>query len=128
MTDKAIEIGRLGEKIALRFLRANGYRIVGQNRHQSHKEIDIIAKNKEYLAFVEVKTRSVGVDLYSEYGTPASAVTHAKQRHLIAAARSFLADNPTKLQIRMDVIEIYLDKNTKKVLKINHIENAYYSR
>ena len=125
---RTMDIGRTGEKAAAKFLRSNGYKIVAKNDHQSHKEIDIIAKNKECIAFVEVKTRSVDPDLYSEYGSPASAVTYTKQKHLIEGARSYLYKNPPDLQVRMDVIEIYLDKNTKKVLKINHIENAYYSR
>ena len=122
---KTIEIGALGEKEAVKFLRAKGYKITDRNKRQSHKEIDIIAHNKEYLAFVEVKTRSVGKDMYNPYGSAASAVNYQKQKNLIAGARAYLAEHPTDLMIRMDVIEVYLEKETQKLLKINHIENAY---
>ena len=57
------EIGRLGEKLAARYLRKNGYRILETNKHQSHNELDIIAANKEWILFIEVKTRSVQADL-----------------------------------------------------------------
>ena len=121
------EIGSHGESIACKFLKKEGYKILERNKHESHKEIDIIASNKDYIAFVEVKTRSVDEDLFNPYGTPASAVTFSKRERLIFAARSYLRANPTDKQPRMDVIEVYLKKGTKTVLKINHFENAYHA-
>ena len=121
------EIGKLGEDVACKFLKKEGYRIVARNKHESHKEIDIIASNKEYIVFVEVKTRSVEDDLFNPYGTPASAVTFSKQSKLISAARSYLRENQTDKQPRMDVVEVYLKKGTKNVLKVNHFENAYHA-
>ena len=121
------EIGSHGESIACKFLKKEGYKILERNKHESHKEIDIIASNKDYIAFVEVKTRSVEDDLFNPYGTPASAVTVSKREKLIFAARSYLRANPTEKQPRMDVIEVYLKKGTKDVLKINHFENAYHA-
>lgn len=122
-----IDIGQYGEKVACRFLRRKGYRIVAKNQRESHKEIDIIATNKVYIAFVEVKTRSVDNDLYNAYGTPASAVNSVKQANLIAGARAYLRSNPTDKQPRMDVIEVYLKKGTKDVIGINHFEGAYHA-
>lgn len=121
------EIGRYGEKLAAKFLKKSKYKIIAKNSHQSHNELDIIAVNKDYIVFVEVKTRSVGENLYSDYGSPAEAVTFSKQKRLISAAKSFLSKNTKyyKKQPRMDVIEVYLNKTTKKPLKINHIENAF---
>lgn len=122
------DIGRLGEKIAARFLKKNGYKILAKNKRQSHNEIDIIAADKELILFVEVKTRSVSSDLYSPYGSPASAVDAKKQARTVQAARSYLMQNPSTsngLQPRMDVIEVYLDRKTKKVLKVHHIPNAF---
>ena len=87
------EIGRYGEKLAANFLKKNKYKIIAKNIHQSHNELDIIAVNKDYIVFVEVKTRSVGADLYSDYGTPAEAVTFSKQKRLLTAAGSFLSNN-----------------------------------
>ena len=123
------EIGQLGEDIAAKFLKRNGYKILERNNRQSHNEIDIIAANRSYLVFVEVKTRSVKEDdLYSPYGTPADAVTLTKQRRIIAAAQSFIYKNSgkhIKKQPRMDVIEVYLSKETQKLIKINHIVDAF---
>ncbi len=120
------QIGRLGENKALKYLKKNKYRLVDRNVHISHNEIDIIVKNREYIVFVEVKTRSFDKELYSDYGTPASAVDRNKIRRTVDAARGFLCKSRyEKLQPRFDVIEVYLDKQTHKVLKINHIENAF---
>ena len=90
------EIGSHGESIACKFLKKEGYKILERNKHESHKEIDIIASNKDYIAFVEVKTRSVEDDLFNPYGTPASAVTVSKREKLIFAARSYIRANPTE--------------------------------
>ena len=119
------ETGIFGEKAACDYLKKHGYKILECNKRESHKEIDIIATDKDYIAFVEVKTRSVDDDLYSRYGTPASAVNAAKRSNLIAAARLYLRNNPTKKQPRMDVIEVYIKKGTVKILQINHFTNAY---
>ena len=123
---KTVDIGRMGEKLACKFLRKKGYRIIKTNIHLSHNEIDIIAKNKEYIVFVEVKTRSTDKELYSAYGSPASAVDKNKQFRTITAARIFLKqNNKISLQPRFDVIEVFLEKDTKKLLQINHITNAF---
>ena len=127
MTTK--EIGDLGEKLAVKFLKKNRYKIINRNLHISHNELDIIALHKkdEMLVFVEVKTRSVDNDLYSPFGTPSSAVTKQKQLRTVQAARGFLHNNPkyNKYQPRFDVIEVYLSKDNKNLLNINHIENAF---
>ena len=122
---KTRDIGILGEKLAANYLKKHGYKIIDSNIHQSHKEIDIIAKNKEYIVFAEVKTRSVDQDLYNSYGTPAEAVDKKKRSNLLFAANLYLSKNACDKQPRMDVLEVYLDKNTRKLLHINHIENAY---
>lgn len=127
MTTK--EIGDLGEKLAVKFLKKNRYKIINRNLHISHNELDIIALHKkdEMLVFVEVKTRSVNNDFYSPFGTPSSAVTKQKQLRTVQAARGFLHNNPkyNKYQPRFDVIEVYLSKDNKNLLNINHIENAF---
>lgn len=126
---KTTDIGKLGEDISSRFLKNKKFKILERNIHLSHNEIDIIALSKKdkTLAFVEVKTRTVDSDLYSPFGSPASAVTREKQFRTVTAARSYLRSNPKYFdyQPRFDVIEIYLNKNTMEVLKINHIENAF---
>ena len=122
MTTK--EIGDVGENAAVRFLKKEKYKISARNKHLSHNEIDIVAENKEYIVFVEVKTRTINADGELPYGVPSSSVTYKKKTHLLDAARVYLRESPTNKQPRMDVIEVWLD-DSKKVVKINHIRNAY---
>ena len=125
---KTVEIGRLGEAYAAKFLKKNGYRILEKNKHESHNELDLIVTDKEYLVFVEVKARSVSEDLSLPYGSPASAVNRQKQRRTIKAAQAYLLTCRKKdqeKQPRMDVIEVFLDRETYKLIKINHIVNAF---
>lgn len=127
MTTK--DIGTLGEILAAKFLKKNKYKILEKNIHISHNELDIIALHKKdgMLIFVEVKTRSVNEDLYSSFGVPSDAVNIQKQRRTIDAAKGYLNSHKKlyNYQPRFDVIEVYLHKETKKLLKINHIENAF---
>ena len=122
---KTLETGRVGERLAAKFLRKNKYKIINKNLHVSHNEIDIIAENKEYIVFVEVKTRSVRDE--NDYGffIPSQAVTKQKRQRTITAARAFLSKYIKTRQPRFDVIEVYLNKDTNKVIKINHIINAF---
>lgn len=117
------DIGAHGEKIAAKFLKKQGYKIVAKNFFSAHGEIDIIAKNKSTLVFVEVKTRKDCQDFFDSYGLPSEAVTKKKQEHIIYTARLFLRKNPFDIETRFDVIEVYLGENTK----INHIENAFFA-
>ena len=126
---KTVDIGRIGEDAATRFLKKSKLKIIERNIHISHNEIDIIAisKKQKLILFVEVKARTVDKDLYSPFGTPASAVTREKQQRTVAAARGYMHSNPKYFdyQPRFDVIEIYLDKEDHTILKTNHIENAF---
>ena len=125
--DTTKEIGDFGEKTVVRFLKKKGYRIIEKNSHQSHNEIDIIVADGEYIAFVEVKTRTLYSDAPSHYGSAASAVTKGKQQRLLAAARQYLSKNQSlqHLQPRFDVAEVYLHEDSLDVQKINYIENAF---
>ena len=126
---KTKQIGDIGEAAAAKFLKKNGYKVIERNLHISHNELDIVAihKKQRVIAFVEVKSRTVDDDLYSRFGTPASAVSKEKQARTIEAARAFLSKNTkyASLQPRLDVIEVYLKKESLEILNINHIENAF---
>ena len=123
---KTLEIGRIGEKAAVKFLRKIRYRILNKNLHISHNEIDIIAETKEYVVFVEVKTRSVANEsIDCGAFVPSMAVTREKQQRTLTAARMFLSQYKKSRQPRFDVIEVYLSKENQKVIKINHIINAF---
>ena len=121
------EIGAYGEKLAAKYLKKNGYRILAKNKHLSHNELDLIVTDKRFIVFVEVKTRSASSDdLYLPFGSPAQAVDRQKQARTLRAAQDYLRENPSKgKQPRMDVIEVYLEKDTGKLLKLNHIPDAF---
>ena len=118
-------VGRYGEELACEFLKNKKFKILEQNFYSSHNEIDIIAENKQYIIFVEVKTRSCTPDSDFSFGTPASAVTYSKQKRTLIAAQAYLNEHNTKKAPRLDVIEVYLDKRDSSLLKINHIEDAF---
>ena len=119
-------VGFDGEKAAKEFLKENNYKIVEQNFRTRFGEIDIIAKDGNYIVFVEVKTRSVEKDLYSYFGSPASAVDGKKQFRTIQAARQYLLCHPNiQKQPRFDVIEVYLDRYNGNTINVNHIINAF---
>lgn len=127
MTTK--DIGAIGENAAVKILKKSRYKILARNIHISHNELDIVALHKKsgMIVFVEVKTRSVNSDLYSPFGTPSDAVTKQKQMRTIQAARGYLNANTrlNKYQPRFDVIEVYLEKENKKIINTNHFENAF---
>lgn len=111
-------LGKLGERYAANYLIKHKYKLVESNFQSRFGEIDIIVKNKSYLVFVEVKQRDV-----NSIATPAEFVDKTKQNKIIATAKLYLENNPTDLQPRFDVIEIYSSNNKIKSLK--HLENAF---
>ena len=129
--EKAVTIGRLGEDTAVEFLRRAGYTVIERNFRAGRNEIDIIVSDKNHLIFVEVKARTCNASGELPYGTPASAVNYQKQQRTLAAAEEYIRLKGTKgKQPRLDVIEVFFAhspkfSNTKEVIKINHIENAF---
>jgi len=71
------ELGNKGEELAIRFLKKNGYRIIGRNYACKMGEMDIIAKEKDILVFIEVKTRTSAT-----FGPPQLAVNPRKQSQM----------------------------------------------
>lgn len=113
--------GAMGEILAARFLREKGYTICSSNFRCRFGEVDIIAADKRYLVFVEVKTRREDARYL-----PREAVTASKQRKLLQTAALYLSRFPTKLQPRFDVIEVVTSSDdTMKIVEINHIIGAY---
>ena len=109
------EIGRACESNAVSYLEKNGYMIIDKNyRMGRYGEIDVIAKDGEYLCFIEIKARATNY-----FGTPAEAVRFDKQLTIKNVALKYLKENHLEdSPIRFDVVEINFDK-TKKVNKIN---------
>ena len=127
MITKKREIGNFGETSAVKYLRRKHYRILERNYVTGKLELDIIARKGKEIVFIEVKTRSVeSLDSDMPYGRPSDAVNLEKRRNTVNAAYAYLRKHPSDLHMRVDVIEVYLDKNAKKprLLSINHFENA----
>ena len=115
--------GNAGEAAVARMLRRRGYKIVKRNFVAAGHEIDIIAKNREYLCFIEVKTRTEGHSDMRE-SRPAASVTAEKQRSIITAAREYLAAVQNPLKISFDVAEVIVNEKNK-VISINYIDGAF---
>ena len=114
-------VGRFGEQSAAEFLKKKHYKIIGLNYSCRFGEIDIIAQNKKYVVFAEVKLRKS-----ADFAEAKEFVTFSKQEKIIKTASLWLSVNETELQPRFDVIEIYApDGASSKSIKINHIENAF---
>ncbi len=113
--------GAWGEALAAEFLRKKRYKIVAAGYHCRFGEIDLIAQNKQYLVFVEVKLRKSG-----NFATAREYVNRAKQDRIRITASMYLSQNPTKLQPRFDVIEIYAPEGAStKQPEINYLEDAF---
>ncbi len=120
--NRAQKIGKIGEEKACRYLKRKGFEILAQNYWAPSGEIDIIAKDRDILVFVEVKTRSS-----RQFGMPSDAVHHQKQQHIIRTAQHYidkkqLYDTPA----RFDVIEIMIaERGIFSTTSVNHIKNAF---
>lgn len=112
-------VGIKGEEAARAFLQSRGYKIEAVNYRTRTGEIDIIARHKSVLVFVEVKTRKS-----QTYGLPYEAVQVRKQTKIRQVAMQFLADKATGCSgIRFDVISILISVTGE--YRIEHIINAF---
>ncbi|MCS7203891.1 MAG: YraN family protein [Thermodesulfovibrio sp.] len=108
-----LKVGKEGERLAQQFLLKRGYKILEKNFRTPFGEADIIAKYKDSIVIVEVKTRKTEV-----FGEPKLAVNYSKQMKLRKIALYYLHKLQKELPVRFDVISI---KNGE----IEHIENAF---
>src|SRR4030095_1109672 len=108
-----------GEKLASRFLRSRGYKILYRNfRGRGGGEIDIVCRDRDTLVFVEVKTRGS-----EDFGRPVEAVHRDQQRRISRGALAWLRmlDNPDIL-FRFDIVEVVIADQAKPQIEI--IRNA----
>ena len=111
--------GARAEVLAQNYLRLKGYVIVAKNYRSRMGEIDIIAKDKETLVFVEVKARSS-----KRFGNPKWAVTPQKQKKLSILALEYLKTTGKKgVKARFDVVAIVNRKN--QIPDIELVKNAF---
>jgi len=113
-------LGGIGEKVAIEYLKKQGYHIIETNFKCKQGEIDIIAADDDIIVFIEVKTRSSDV-----YGQPSEAVNYYKQRKIVQVALTYLAKrNLFNWMSRFDVVEVIMEQ-TDKIANINLIKNAF---
>ncbi|MGN1040495.1 MAG: YraN family protein [Candidatus Fimimonas sp.] len=102
------QVGQTGEQMAAKYLQKQGYEILQRNYVAPHGEIDIIAKDGNYVVFVEVKRRKT-----QEFGLPREAVTLRKQQTIAQCAKLWLAKNKLYgTPVRFDVVDILNDEIT----------------
>lgn len=113
-----ISIGQIGEKLASKYLKKLGYKILTNNYHNALGEIDIIAQDKDTTVFVEVKMRSS-----LSMGYPREAVEFHKQNKIRTVATQYLKSNQLlESNCRFDVVEIIGDS---KDYTMDHFKDAF---
>ena len=115
---KSHDLGRNSEQLAADHLQRLGYEIVASNYRVGHKEVDLIVRRGDVIAFVEVKARAGG-----GYGHPLEAITWAKRREIAYVARVWIAGNPGQARVyRFDAVAILWQAGQPV---IEHVPNAW---
>jgi putative endonuclease len=112
------QLGSEGEELAVDFLLKNDYEIIERNYRFDKAEVDIIARKKEVLAIIEVKTRST-----ADFGNPQDFVKPKQIQRLVKAVDEYVTANDLDVEVRFDIIAIVREG---KKFKIEHLENAFY--
>lgn len=111
--------GTVGEKLAADFLTKQGYKIIETNYRCKEGEVDIIARDGDYLVFIEVRTKTSRA-----FGTPEESVTPRKKEHLANVAARYMETRDNSNQPwRIDFVGVELD-SSGKVRRIGLIKNA----
>lgn len=119
MSKGHIYLGKSGEGIAVNLLKENGYKILVRNYRTKLGEVDIVARDKDTLCFIEVKTRHS-----DRFGLPKEAISSSKQRQISKAALLFLKENNLlDKKARFDVVSIIYSQKQRPRLDL--IKNAF---
>lgn len=127
------ELGALGEKIAINYLKNKRYKILDQNYFSRfvssplRGEIDIVAKKEDVIAFIEVKTLINNKQNLALFVSPEEKVNFWKQKKIIKTAESWLMKKKISFNSKwqIDVVSIIIDLNNKKA-KIRHFKNIIF--
>ena len=112
------DLGKLGEELAVEFLRKEGYEILETNWTFQKAEVDIIAQKENTLAIVEVKTRSS-----LDFGLPQDFVKTKKIQLLVKAVNEYVITNDLDVEVRFDIIAIHKEG---KSFAMEHLIDAFY--
>ncbi len=116
--------GQGSETLAINFLKKNGYHILEQNYRTFLGEIDIIARDKETIAFIEVKSRSSFT-----LGNPRHAVTLQKQKKISKTALHYLKQTrQSNVKARFDVVTILMNSGINNIELIKNAFELYHYR
>ena len=116
-TPKHIQLGKWGEELAAAYLREKGYVILERDWHSNHRDIDIIAQDKDCLVFIEVKARQNRM-----FAEPESAVNYQKLKNLRLAINHYIKYRQIDMPWRFDVITVVGELGCKEP-EIQHIED-----
>jgi putative endonuclease len=110
--------GELGERIAERWLRRQGWRVVQRRYRSGHRDIDLVVEREGTVAFVEVKARRG-----SQFGDPVEAVNWSKQKQLIRSASTWIDRHGKPSECyRFDVVGVLVEGER---VRVRHIANAF---
>ena len=114
-------LGAWGEAQAAAYLRKKRYELVAAGYRSRFGEIDLIVQNRKFLVFVEVKLRKS-----EKFAKAFEYVDRRKQDKIRMTASMYISRNPTQLQPRFDVIEVYAPEGTATIHpEIYHMEDAF---
>lgn len=111
------DLGKKGEQAAADFLQQKGYKIIEKNWGYEKYEIDIIARNDEYIVFAEVKTRASSI-----WGNPEEAISKTKIKRIVESADFYIKENDIDLIPRFDVLAIVWNG---REFNIEHFDDAF---
>ncbi len=113
-------LGRRGEELAARHLEQQGYRILARNYRRRFGEIDIIARHRGQLVFIEVKTRQS-----TRFGSPFAAVDRRKQHQLVRVATDYIARHHLEDEVaRFDVVAVTRGRDGR--IRVEVLEDAFH--
>ena len=126
--DPRRRLGARGEELAARHLEARGYQVVERNFRTRYGELDVVARDRRFLVFCEVKTRIVRQAPGDDVLGPFAAIGARKQRQVRAMAREWLThgllEGPRPSELRFDAIGISFDASGC-LLALEHLEAAF---
>ena len=118
MKESNLTVGRLGEELAKKHLEKKGYRILEQNYRTRYAEIDLVARQKDVLVFVEVRTK-VGV----RFGSPEDTLDQRKLEKVKRNAQAYVSRAKWNKLYRVDAVCVVLG-NDYTVSRLCHYENV----
>jgi putative endonuclease len=118
MTAERMAFGELGERVAERWMKRHGWRVLMRRFRSGRRDIDLVMEREGLITFVEVKARRG-----TEFGEPVEAVGWRKQRELTRSARVWIDRHGRPHETyRFDVIGVLVEQER---VRIRHVENAF---